>query len=458
MDETVKIVGHYSLADQTNVNPIGLAALLILGVCVLVLPRSRACIPILILACMISLGQRFYIAGLNWDFLRLIIVFGYLRVVMKHEVRGFQWQSLDTMIILWALCSASAVILREGSGAVVNQMGVTFNALGSYYLFRILIRDWSDFVGIIRAFIVIGAVLAVAFVIEYSTRRNLFSIFGGVPLITHIREGRLRCQGAYSHPILAGCFWAAVVPLISALWWKSRSERKWVIGGILASLTIVVCSASSTPVMGVIFGMIGGLMFYARRYLRSVRWGILFTLIALHVMMKAPVWNLIARVNVVSGSTGWHRYNLINQAILHVKQWWMMGCSGSIVASWGVYKGDVTNHYILECVQGGILTLTLFVITIGIAFRNVGLMRRYYENDRFRLALSWTLGVSLFVHCMNFLGVSYFGQMYVAWYLTLASIASLTPVRNPVPITRTSTRAVQSRPYSPRTIPSHARV
>ena len=40
---------------------------------------------------------------------------------------------------------------------------------------------------------------------------------GGVPEITVVREGRLRCQGAFAHPILAGCFWAEQLPLIAAL-------------------------------------------------------------------------------------------------------------------------------------------------------------------------------------------------------------------------------------------------
>lgn len=431
MEETLQITGQYSLADQTNVNPVGMAALLILSLCVLGLPRSKACVPILVLTCFVSLGQRFYIAGLNWDFLRIIILFGYVRILIKNEFHGFQWVALDTVVVLWAICSATLIILREGSAGIVNQLGVKFNILGSYFLFRCLIRDWSDFVVILRALIVIGTVLAVIFVIEFSTRRNLFSIFGGVPAITAIREERLRCQGAFSHPILAGCFWAALIPLFAALWWKSSSDRIWAIVGVLAGLIIVICSASSTPAMGVIFGIIGGLFFFLRRSMRPIRWGILFTLIALHFMMKAPVWHLISRVNVVSGSTGWHRYKLIDQTIQHFHQWWLMGCSGYTVVSWGVFRGDVTNQYVLECVRGGFVTLCLFVITIGIAFRNVGLIWRSHEQDRFRLALSWALGVSLFVHCTNFLGVSYYGQMYVIWYLTLAIISSLSQVSRP---------------------------
>jgi hypothetical protein len=39
--------------------------------------------------------------------------------------------------------------------------------------------------------------------------------------------------------------------------------------------------------------------------------------------------------------------------------------------------------------------------------------------------LAWALGVSLFVHAVSFIGVSYFGQITMLWYLSLAVPSSL---------------------------------
>ena len=41
--------------------------------------------------------------------------------------------------------------------------------------------------------------------------------------------------------------------------------------------------------------------------------------------MKAPVWALIQRIDIVGGSSGWHRYELIDQCIKHFSDWWLMG-------------------------------------------------------------------------------------------------------------------------------------
>jgi hypothetical protein len=34
----------------------------------------------------------------------------------------------------------------------------------------------------------------------------------------------------------------------------------------------------------------------------------------------------------------------------------------------------------------------------------------------------------MFVHCMNFIGISYFGQIVAVWYMSLAAVSSLTLV------------------------------
>lgn len=433
MNEGILALGQSEYANQTTVHPLGLFMVVVLGLYVLLLPRRWSVVPMLILACFVSSAQRIVIAGLDFDFLRIMVLFGVMRLILRKEYIGFIWKSLDIAMVLWAISSMVFFTLREGtSAAVINRLGFAFNAFGMYFLFRCLVRDWLDLDRIILGCILISIPIAALFLLENRTGRNLFSIFGGVPLITDVRDGRLRCQGAFSHPILAGCFWAATMPLFAAFWWKSAKDRVWAVTGLATSSIIVFCCASSTPIMGVLSAIIGGLFFFLRRQMRLVRWSILLTLIALHIVMKAPVWHLVSRVSAVGGSTGWHRFNLINQTIINFDDWWFRGCSGYTVKSWGIHGGDATNHYIVEGLNGGFLTMCLFVAVIVIAFRQVGYLWRSQSHNLYRLALSWALGVSLFVHCVNFIGVFYFGQIYVIWYLLLAIICSLSnrPVGN----------------------------
>src|SRR5690606_19955616 len=122
---------------------------------------------------------------------------------------------------------------------------------------------------------------------------------------------------------------------------------------------IIFNTASSTPVMSIIFTVIGLSFFYFRRYMSYFRWGLVALVISLHLVMNAPVWHLIARMNIVGGSTGWHRYHLMDKAISNFWEWWLVGIQSTAHWGWGLF--DVTNQYVLEGVRGGILGLILYV-------------------------------------------------------------------------------------------------
>lgn len=433
--EEVYLVGNPSYVGQTSVHPIGLFAVIILGICILLLPRKWSVLPVLVMACFVSSAQRIVIGGMDFNMLRIMVLFGITRVILKREYSGFKWVNLDTVIVFWVVSSMFFYTIRLCTvSAFVNRLGFGFDAFGMYFLFRCLIRNWLDVHQIVLGFILISIPVTFFFLLENSTGRNLFAVFGGVPEITAIREGRLRCQGAFSHPILAGCFWAALMPLFAPFWMVSLKHRALAVASLSASSIIIFCCASSTPILAVLFGIVGGLMFILRRWMRVICWGIMLTLIALHMVMNSPVWHLISRVGAVGGSTAWHRYNVINQTINHFSDWWVRGCSGYAVASWGIFAGDVTNQYVLEGVNAGIVTMSLFFVIIATAFATVGRLWRSNSTSAYRMAVSWTLGVSLFVHCMNFFGSSYFGQICVLWYLLLAMISSLSTISNKVAV------------------------
>lgn len=418
--------GALAYQNITNIHPLAIAAVIILGIAMLFVPRRWSVLPMLIIACFISAVQKISIMGMDFNLLRIMVVFGVVRLMFRREYLSVIWKPLDTAMVLWTLSSMVIYSLQQGSfSAVVNRLGFGFDAFGMYFLFRCLIRDWQDIDHVILGFILISVPVASFFLLERSTGRNLFSVFGGVPAITMIRDGRLRCQGAFSHPILAGCFWATLIPLFAAMWWKSAKDRIGAIIGIAAASIIVLCCSSSTPIMGVIAALIGGMFFFLHRHMRVVRWSILLLLIALHLMMKAPVWHLISRVSAVGGSTGYHRYMLIDEAINHFEEWAILGTKSTAHWFWGAQ--DVANQYILEGVRGGFLSLSLFIVVIICAFQGVGVMWRQQTYNPYRVALSWALGVSLFVHSMNFIGVSYFGQIHIIWYLLLAMIGSMAP-------------------------------
>ncbi len=411
---------------QTVLHPLGLAAVILLGIMMLILPRRWAMLPMIMLACFVAPAQRVMIFGCNFTLLRLLVAVGWTRVLLHAETRGFVWKTMDCAAIALAATSAITYSLLLGTPeALKYKLGESFDALGMYFLFRCLVRSWDDLDRAVRIFVITSVPVAVAFVIERCTGRNAFAFLGGVPEITVVREGRLRCQGAFAHPILAGCFWASLTPLFVAGWWAGTRQRLEAVVGTMTSLLIVILCASSTPVSGVAVAVMGACMFPFRRQMHLVRWGVLGSLVALHMIMNAPVWHLISRIDLAGGSTSYHRYVLIDQAIRRFGEWWLVGTKSTAHWGWDMY--DVTNQYVLVGVEGGILTLVFFVGVIALGFRGIGVIWRGAGSDRYRVTTAWALGVSLFVHCVCFFAVSYFGQILMVWYLLLAAISSLTP-------------------------------
>jgi len=292
--------------------------------------------------------------------------------------------------------------------------------LGIYFVGRCLTRDWSDVKLVAKALAILSLPVAITFALEWATQFNMFSVFGGVPAHTWVRDGRLRCQGAFAHPILAGTFWASALPLV---WTLRRQNPRLMRLGTFACLFIVAACSSSTPLLSVAVAMTGAALFPWRRY-RTLMWlGLFGLLTSLHIVMKAPVWHLISRVNLTGSSAGYHRFEILDAFIRNFSRWYLVGEQDP--ESWGVWQmRDVTNQYVAEGLDGGLLTLIAFLLVLVFAFGNVGrALKMTPRRARHRQWICWTVGVAVFVHSVTFFGVSYYGQMTVLLYLQL-SLAS----------------------------------
>jgi len=426
-------VGVRAYHGVTTIHPLGLAIVLILGVMLIMAPRQNAVLPMIILACFVPSAQRIVIISADFDLLRILVLFGWARILLRNEFKGFVWNRMDTLLVAWMMSGTIIMTLNLGTaGALLNRTGWMFDGIGMYFLFRCIFKEWKDLERVATAFILVSFPVAIAFALEWSTGRNAFSMFGGVSPMTGMRDGALRCQGAYSHSILAGCFWAAVVPFMFS---RLVGKRKWLaLLGIGNALFIIFATTSSTPILSVILSVVGVSFWALRSNMQVVRWSFSGLLVVLHFAMNMPVWHLLARVNVVGSSTGWHRYKIMDVAINNIGDWWLLGEANPM--RWGAWEmRDITNQYILEGLRGGLLTLVFFIALLSIAFGFVGRAAKTPGLTVRREFFVWCIGVALFVHVGTFFGVSYFGQIIMLVYLNLAMIGSLpTVVRAAAPL------------------------
>jgi len=257
--------------------------------------------------------------------------------------------------------------------------------------------------------------------------QNLFGVYiGGVDSIPAIREGRIRSQGAFGHPILAGTCAAFLLPIFFILW-KNVKTRSFAVIGATASTVMVITSASSTSALAFIAGIIAICFWPIRGKMRLVRWGIVILLLVAHLVMNAPAWFLIDHMDVIGGSSGYHRAKIVDLFIRNISDWWLIGTKDFV--NWGWEMWDLSNSYVAEGQTGGLVTFIFFLATISRSFGVLGRTRRVVEGDRDQEWFIWFLSAAVFANVIGFFGISYWDQTQVAWLALLAIISAATATR-----------------------------
>src|SRR5579864_1487582 len=415
-------------ASDTILHPVVLIAMLVAIALIFLLPRKYVILPVLSTTFLIPLGQEILIGGLHFFVFRIIVLTLAVRMLASmfsspEGVFGDRLGALDLVFLLWALfrALAGAMTFSFNAGALVYQAGFLLDAIGGFFVLRYLIRDDEDIFRALRAMAAISIIISGCMLLEKVHQVNVFGVLGGVRAAPEVRGGSIRSQGPFQHELLAGTFGATLLPLFFLLW-KSGKGKLLGICGMMAATVIVLTSASSTPVLAYGGAVIGICAWPLRRVMRPVRWGIVAALLILNMIMKAPVWFIIQHIDIVGGSSGYHRAMLINDFIFHFRDWWLMGTAEN--SRWGFNMWDLCNQYVAEGQLGGLATFICFIAMICMCFSKIGTARRAVEGDRDKEWFFWLLGSALFSHVVAFFGISYFDQTRVSWFSLLVMIAA----------------------------------
>jgi hypothetical protein len=413
-------------ATSSVLHPVVLAAMIILIPLICLLPRRWVVVPLLLGILLTPGGQNVYIGGVHLFVSRLLVLIGCGRVLLsKPSGRLFPatFVILDKLFVVWAFYRAAAVLLLfPDTGALVNQVGFLLDALGGYFLFRSLIQDEQDVERVVMAFAIVALVSAAEMVREQLTGQNLFGMLGGILATPDFREGKIRAQAAFGISIAAGTFGATAFPLF--LWfWKRGASRVVAIAGAASSSIMVFASASSTPIMAWLGAILTVCIWPMRKQMRLIRWGIVLLLIVLQIGMKAPVWFVIAHIDIGGGSS-WERANLLDTCIRHFGDWWLIGTRDN--ANWGWDMWDKCNQFVNEAETGGLVVLICFIAMFVFCFKRIGAARKAAEGNRSREWQVWLLGGMMFAQILAYMGIDYFDQSKFVWYALLAIIPAAT--------------------------------
>lgn len=408
-------------------------AILLIALCLLILllPRKFMIVPFLCGAFLIWLGVQVYVAQVHWLALRILILVACIRVAVsrpkgeekpKRFIGGIN--EIDRAFIFCVLAqSVCVVLLFQQTQALVNQFGFLIDYLGGYFVLRYLIRDKDDLYRALKCLAVLSVILAAGMIVEQLRLKNYFAIVAGTDRTPDIREGKIRSQGVFQHSIPAGTVAATWIPLFILLWKNGKSKLLGGLGFIGASV-MTFTSQSSTPLLAYAAGLLGIFMWPLRGKMKLIRRGIVALILVLAVVMKAPVWFLIARIDLTGGSSGYHRALIVDQFIRHFWDWWLIGVKDT--SQWGWDLWDVQNQYVAAGENGGLIAFCFFVAMVVRAFVRLGNARKASLDDKGNEWTYWLIGSALFSNALAFIGANYFDQSRISWFLILAAISAVT--------------------------------
>jgi hypothetical protein len=385
-------------------------------------------------AIFVTQGQGIYVAGFSLFSTRILEIAGILRVILRKELRVVRLTRIDKTIIVLNVFTAAVYCIRSTEN-LANQIGISVDWILAYFIFRSLIQGLEDFRWFLRKFIFVLAPFVVFVLVERHQGRSLWYSMGGLNSgVDWTRNGVLRCEGSFRHPSLMGSLGASFLAGYLAMVWSNTDKQVGYFGSFLC-LMIVWASNSGGPLSFAAVIFLGWIAWRIRAKIKWVFRGMLVLLAFLAVIMKAPVWFLLERISAVTGGDGWHRSELIDQAVNHFGQWWLAGMDFTKTTSWFAYllidvdSADICNQFIMYGLQAGIGAIALFITQLVFVFKLLSdALHRVRKADNYPPYTEyflWGLGVLMVGHIFNWFGITYFDQTYMIWAVQLAAAVSV---------------------------------
>jgi hypothetical protein len=415
-------------ATETLLHPLVAVWLLIAILLILTLPREKAIVPFLLAVFTIPIGQVVLLGSLHFTVLRVLILAGLARrLTVGGSSQGGKFaggfNAVDRVVVLWTVSALTIISLQWMAMApLIKNLGDFLDALGGYLVVRFLIPDGEAIRRTIKALAAICVIQGACMINEQISHLNVFGLVGGISLAVTVRNGAIRSSGTMGG-LYAGVFAGSLIPLFLWLWTEGKS-RMAAGAGLAGATAMIITSNSSTPWLA-LGGSLVGLGFWPlRRQMRLVRWGFALTLVALHLVMKAPVWALIARVDLTGSSSSWQRYYLVDCCIRHFSDWWVLGYKYYNDWGWGTW--DLCNQFVAVALTGGLVTLVFYVAIFSRSFGAIGTARKQVDGDRGQEWFLWCLGSALFAHVVASFGSNYMAPLLMCLFPLLACISVAT--------------------------------
>ena len=375
---------------------------------------------------------------------RIVAIVLLSRCVLDPDLtRKFKWCSLDTLVLVYVIVgSAVTFIVHPFHIALENRGGTIVDTWFLYLSVRLCITERHHVLTIAKWLSVCLVPLAVLGAIECYTGYQPFArLAANAPWALDaerggaVRFGLTRAIGPNGHPIVFGLCFTTLLPLT---YYLRHEHNNWrTMAYLVSALAVVgaISSMSSGPFAALMATVACLTMEPLKKYVRAVLIVLVVCLILAEAGSNNPVYYVVVGLVNPFGGAGWHRVRIIDLAIQHFGEWYLLGYGGKD-PGWGQYLGmgrtDACNQFIVTGIRFGVWGLVAFCSVLAVALRTV-IFAHNSSQDPMMKSLAWALGSILISLMAAFFSVALMGQSVFLFYFVLGMVGafSTTAVTTP---------------------------
>jgi hypothetical protein len=262
----------------------------------------------LIVAIVLFIPMRRYALGASLPFqldpyrvFLAVVVIGWIVSLLADESIRFKKSYVDAPLLGMFFASAASIAVNYPSienlhhvSSAVKELTFLASYLFFFYLLVGLVRNFDGVDSIVRMFVGGTTFVAVAGIVEFWTRYNVFDrVARKIPLLHQtaaplevVRGGHLRILASAQHPIALGALFAMAVPFALYLYHRYH-QRRWLASLVTFGMAAVATGSRTAVVMLVVVVLV----FLILRPRQTVRlWPALIPLVILvHFAMPGTI-------------------------------------------------------------------------------------------------------------------------------------------------------------------------
>lgn len=394
-------------------------------------------VAILLLALLLPPEVRFNIAGQTIYSYRLACILFAPPLIWAMLKGQFKFRFNDlvfTMAALWVV-GAFVVVYGAQKGGT-SGVGIAIDMLLPYFLARRSIRTFNDFryllILLAPVALAITGLMALEAVTHFRFGRTpaqaLFGSLGaaefgagqGPVSFSDVRYGFLRAMGPFSHPILAGTFFACMMPL-----YYFSSLRGWpkVVGAL--SCIGAIFSFSSAAIFGIIIFVVLAVYDRIRALISFLNWPIfiaatLAVLLIVHMLSNGGIISILIR-STLNPQTGYFRLLIWEFGTKTVEENPWFGIAFERYYAPEGLPSSVDAIWLAFAIRSGLPMSILLGLSTLIAM--FGVMLRVGKERPSDNRLLIGLAISLTMFFLIGFTVTFFGGLLI-WFFILVAIGT----------------------------------